>query len=128
MILKRLIISVAFLVFVIVQSSMAFAQDILGQYAIEGINPGTNAKYTGAVMVGKKGEVYTVGWKIGDQELIGTGLVQGDSFSVVYLPRETKAVPGLVVYTIMPNGVLVGRFTSYGGSAVGSETWKPISK
>lgn len=104
----------------------AYSGNIAEQYTLEGLNPDGRGKYAGVALVKRTGDIYTVGWKIGDQEHIGTGLVQGDFFAVVYLPRNGKASPGLVVYTIMADGELVGTYTTFGGTTVGKEVWKPV--
>ena len=106
---------------------LALAGDIVGQYTFEGSNPGSQAKYAGRAMIEKKGDAYLVGWQIGNQELAGTGILQNNTFAVVYIARNSKTEPGLVLYTILPNGMLVGKFTNLGGTSLGTETWTPVS-
>ena len=106
---------------------LALAGDIVGQYTFDGSNPGSQAKYTGRAMIEKKGDAYLVGWQIGNQELAGTGILQDNTFAVVYIARNNKTEPGLVLYTIQPNGMLVGKFTNLGGTSLGTETWTPVS-
>ncbi|EHJ46015.1 hypothetical protein DFW101_3731 (plasmid) [Solidesulfovibrio carbinoliphilus subsp. oakridgensis] len=106
----------------------ALAADIVGQYTLDGANPGGQGRYAGTALVQKKGDTYVVGWKIGNQELAGTGILEGNSFAVVYIPRDAKGAPGLVLYTLLPGGMLTGKFTNLGGTTLGTETWTPASK
>lgn len=124
----RILLLAMILLTALLTISKALAADISGKYSLDGSNPGTAGEYTGTALVQKKGDAYIVGWKIGDQELAGTGILDGNSFAVVYIARNNKSAPGLVLYTVLPNGTLTGKFTSLGGNALGTETWTPFSK
>lgn len=110
------------------QNVAADAADIVGQYTLRGSNPGSKGQYTGTAMVERKGETYIVGWKIGEQQLVGTGILKDKSFAVVYTARNSKEAPGLVLYEILPDGSLVGKFTGLGGTELGGEIWTPMVK
>uniref|UniRef100_I2Q7Q3 Uncharacterized protein n=1 Tax=Desulfovibrio sp. U5L TaxID=596152 RepID=I2Q7Q3_9BACT len=124
----RRVLFLALMVVFFVSAVEAWAADIVGQYTLRGSNPGSKGQYTGTAMVERKGETYSVGWKIGNQQLLGTGILKDTSFAVVYTARNSKKAPGLILYEILPDGSLVGKFTSLGGTALGGEIWTPIAK
>ena len=49
-------------------AAVAFAADPIGEYSVEGTNPGGNGKYSGTVTVEKTGETYRVIWVVGDTD------------------------------------------------------------
>ena len=106
-------------------TSLTWASDLAGKYAVKGTNPGHADTYQGEALVVRQGDVYVVAWRIGSQQFMGTGLHVENSFAVVY---EGEGAPaGLVLYKIHPNGELTGIYTNLGQTEVGTETWKPVS-
>lgn len=117
--LSALILSMALLIIAIPAS----AQDITGQYRMEGANPNGQGVYQGQVAVTQTGATYQVTWAIGTSRHVGTAILKDDVLSVVYQPEGTTA--GIAVYTVGPDGVLSGAWTTLGGKVVGTEKWTP---
>ncbi len=110
---------------------MAFAQplsaaDIEGKYLVEGRDPKGASRYQGQVVVVKEAETYAVVWKIQNQVLYGTGVLQNNVFAVTYLNYGPRSAPGLAVYETSPEGTLTGKFTVLGAKEVGIEAWIPM--
>jgi hypothetical protein len=110
---------------------MAFAQplsaaDIEGKYLVEGRDPKGASRYQGQVVVVKEAETYAVVWKIQNQVLYGTGVLQNNVFAVTYLNYGPRSAPGLAVYETSPEGTLTGKFTVLGAKEVGIEAWIPV--
>jgi len=81
--------------------------DIVGKYKASGTNP-DGKTYEGTVEIAKKGDAYTVDWKIGDSdEYKGIGILEGDVLSVSYY----GGVSGVVSYKIEKGPKLVGKWT-----------------
>lgn len=104
-------------------ASPSLAQGLNDEYRLEGTNPGGQGKYRGSVQIKETGETYQVAWTIGNQQYAGTGVVQGDTFSVVFQPRKGSA--GIAVYKIRNDGTLEGSWANLAGSKLGAETWRP---
>lgn len=111
--------------FMLLATAYAFGQsrEIAGTYAMVGTNPGGMGEYRGEVAVVQTGDVYQVGWTIAGQRHVGTGVLNGDVFSVVYQPEGEQA--GIAVYELQPDGSLDGVWTGLGGQALGVERWVP---
>jgi len=115
--------------------AMALA-DPTGAYNLSGVNPDNGQKYTGTVEVTRTGETYSVSWKIGGSEFIGTGLgakiVDGSRFEMGVASADDIAISvgyisgnsfGTAMYFEQPDGSWQGVWT-YGGSKKASpETW-----
>jgi hypothetical protein len=101
---------------------IASAADIDGEYAVYG-HEMADGRYTGKVAVAKNGDTYAVVWVFGNDVHRGTGIVNGDTFSVIFYVRQSP-VPGLAVYKIEADGTMTGQFTVLGGKKVGAEMWK----
>lgn len=110
---------------IILATAAAFGQtrDITGIYAATGTNPGGRGAYRGDVIVVEDGEVYQVAWTIAGARHVGTGVLRGNQFSVVYAPEGQGT--GIAVYELQPDGNLDGVWTNLGGSTLGSERWIP---
>ena len=118
---QSIIVASSFLLVVFVDPVLA--QTILAeQYIIEGANPDGNGAYRGKVAVVMTGETYQVAWRIGNTKHRGTGILEGNVFSVIY--KSEGAVAGIAVYRIKTNGTLVGRWVGLTGVALGTEIWK----
>ena len=109
-------------VFVFSMVVAGYCADLGGSYQVSGTNPGNAGTYQGDVSIAKKGDVYAVNWKIGDTKYVGTGLLNNQSFAVVY---KDKGTSGLALYAIQPDGSLSGFYAGHGDTQVGKETWTP---
>jgi hypothetical protein len=103
---------------------IASAADIDGEYEVYG-HEMADGRYNGKAAVAKSGDTYSVVWVFGQDIHRGTGILNGDTFSVIFFVRQSP-VPGLAVYKIEPDGTLTGQFTVLGGKKVGAEMWKRI--
>jgi hypothetical protein len=100
------------------------AAELDGEYAVYG-HEMAEGRYTGKAAVAKSGDTYTVVWVFGEDIHRGTGILNGDTFSVIFFVRQSP-VPGLAVYRIEEDGTLTGQFTVLGGKKVGAEMWKRV--
>jgi hypothetical protein len=98
---------------------------IVGQYEVQGRSIGQQQPYRGIATVEKAGAAYKVTWQVGRDRYIGTGLLDGDAFAVVYGSVGNSVSPGLVLYRIQPDGSLLGAYTSLGATASAPEAWLP---
>lgn len=112
------IVVLALAVFLVATAAAAFA--IEGTYDCKGTNPGGTGDYQGTVAIVKNGSTYNVTWNIGAQVYLGTGLLEGDSFSVGYADAK-KSWFGVVVYKVKGK-VLSGSWAMQGSGKLGSET------
>lgn len=103
------------------------AAELEGKYLVEGRDPKGASKYQGQVVVVKEAETYSVVWKIQNQVLYGTGILQNNMFAVTYLNYGPRGAPGLALYETTPEGTLTGRFTSLGAKEIGIEAWIPMA-
>lgn len=99
------------------------ADPIEGVYAIEGSPPGDSAHYKGEALVKRTGETYSVAWKIGTQDFIGTGLVLDQVFSVAFRDSRTNTFAGVASLRIENDKVRGGAWAQLGSKQIGSETW-----
>ncbi len=111
---------------VIALTPTASAVDVEGKYLVEGRDPKGASRYQGQVVVVKETETYAVVWKIQNQVLYGTGVLQNNVFAVTYLNYGPRSAPGLAVYETSPEGTLTGKFTVLGAKDVGIEAWIPM--
>lgn len=102
----------------------ATAAEIDGEYAVYG-HEMADGRYNGKVAVAKSGDTYAVVWVFGNDIHRGTGILNGDNFSVIFFVRQSP-VPGLAVYKVESDGTLTGQFTVLGGKKVGAEMWKRV--
>ena len=103
---------------------IATAAELDGEYAVYG-HEMADGRYNGKAAVQKSGDTYTVVWVFGNDVHRGTGILNGDTFSVIFFVRQSP-VPGLAVYKIEGDGTLTGQFTVLGGKKVGAEMWKRV--
>jgi hypothetical protein len=108
-------------------SQPLMAAELEGKYLVEGRDPKGASKYQGQVVVVKEAETYSVVWKIQNQVLYGTGILQNNMFAVTYLNYGPRGAPGLALYETTPEGTLTGRFTSLGAKEIGIEAWIPMA-
>jgi hypothetical protein len=102
------------------------AAELEGKYLVEGRDPKGASRYEGQVVVVKEADTYAVVWKIQNQVLYGTGVLQNNVFAVTYLNYGPRSAPGLAVYETSPEGTLTGKFTVLGAKEVGIEAWIPM--
>ena len=93
-------------------------------YDVTGTNPGgAGAGYTGTVTMTATGDVVTVTWVVDGQQVVGTGIIAGNTMAVGYPDGEG---PGVALYTRDPaTGIVTGRWVPGGGQALGTERWTP---
>lgn len=105
------------------------AEEIVGDYAISGLNPYSNKPYTGNATITKKGKIYTAKWKDAEGNAYSaTGLVQGDVAAFVFESDNESEdaedeAPGLLFYKI-GSGELKGEWVLSDGDRIGTETLK----
>jgi hypothetical protein len=97
--------------------------DIRGKYRSESVGL-DGKKQTSHAEIQKHGDAYLVRWTVSEGvAYIGTGIRQGNTFSVAWANRGGA---GVSVYKIEKGGVLNGMFTELGGAGViGQETLTP---
>jgi uncharacterized protein (TIGR03067 family) len=100
------------------------AVDIVGKYRSELIDGKTGIKTVADVFIEKRGDGYTMTYKLEDKVLfVGTALRKGDQLSACW---ASGAQVGVSVYKIEAGPKLVGEFTILGGvGATGKETLTP---
>ena len=103
---------------------------VCGTYAVVGKNPRTpQLSYFGELQIKERDEVLLGTWKIGAREIgaskqsnEGTGLLIGNALAFSYKhtdPQDPYA--GVVLYEIMSDDVMRGRWTVFGESNLGFE-------
>ena len=98
----------------------AFAADPVGNYSVQGANPGDKGRYSGTVTVEKTGETYRVIWVVAGTRYVGTGIGNKDFIAVSY---RSGSETGLALYGA-DGGNWTGIWTYAGGKEVGPEIWK----
>jgi len=101
-------------------ATAAFAADPIGNYNVEGTNPGGGSKYRGTVTVERTGETYRVVWVVGSQRYVGTGIGNKDFLAVSYRSGNET---GLALYG-EDGGNWTGVWTVANGRSLGAEVWK----
>ncbi len=101
-------------------AAAACAADPVGDYAVEGTNPGGGSQYRGTVSITKIGETYRVVWVVGGTRYIGTGIGNKDFIAVSYRSGNDT---GLALYGA-DGGNWAGVWTYVGGRQVGTELWR----
>ena len=97
----------------------AFAADPVGDYRVEGTNPGGRGSYVGSVSVRRTGGTYNVTWTISGSQHVGTGIANKESFTTSWQAANSG---GTALYA--PNGPnWTGIWTENGGQQVGTERW-----
>lgn len=104
-------------------AAWAAERSIAGQYEVQGRGP--QQAYKGTATVERVGATYKVTWQIGRDRYVGTGLLDGDAFAVVYGTVGQSIAPGIVLYRIQPDGSLLGSYTALGAATVAPEAWLP---
>ncbi len=94
-----------------------------GAYTVEGQNlDGT--PYGGTADLEQVGTAsFAIIWRVAGRLIQGVGMVAGHNFAVVYGAAQQ---PGIGIYTLQPDGKLVGTWTLVGAAGTGSETLTPL--
>lgn len=100
---------------------------IEGLYTVEGKNPGQPGGYKGEAQIKATGRTYTIVWKIGEGQQIGTGILIDNVLSIVFT-SVGPARPGLAVYSVTGDKITSGVWTSLGSQIVAEETWSPADR
>ena len=112
----KLVSSVMFLGAILATPVLA---DPVGQYAVQGANPGNQSPYKGTVTIDRTGDTYRVTWVVGGQRYIGTGI--GDDTFIAVSYRSGNET-GLALYKAEgPNWS--GVWTYANGTRIGTESW-----
>jgi hypothetical protein len=84
----------------------AHAEDITGDYTVEGTDAEGGGPYTGTLTIQKKGDVYTMIWVIAEKKAIGAGIITDNVLSACW---KEGADIGLCSYKISA-GKLTGQW------------------
>lgn len=99
----------------------AYAEDIVGTYAVTGSNPGGKGNYKGTVIITKTKDTYKLVWSVGSA-YIGTGILMDNVLAVAYTD-ENKKWFGIVAYKVIDDGKkLEGTWCEHSGQVLGTET------
>lgn len=103
-------------------ATIANAQSIGGNYSVAGTNFNGSA-YSGTARITlTSSTTCEIVWTTGGSTSSGICMRNGDAFSAGY---ELGDAIGLVIYHVMPNGVLDGLWTVAGQEGVGTEVLTP---
>jgi hypothetical protein len=119
------ILAVLLLATTMAADAAAAERPVAGQYEVQGRVIGQQQPYKGTATVERAGATYKVTWQVGRERYVGTGLLDGDAFAVVYGAVGTTSSPGLVLYRIQPDGSLLGAYTTMGAQTTAPEAWLP---
>ena len=93
---------------------------ISGTYKVEGFDPSTQSKYTGTVVIQKRGQTYSAIWTFpSGNEDIATGVRKGDHISFVFQEHPTNDF-GVQQYEI-DGDILKGPWARFGINQKGFE-------
>ncbi|MBI4366682.1 MAG: hypothetical protein HY543_07690 [Deltaproteobacteria bacterium] len=101
----------------------ATAVRVGGTYTVVGKNPGGKGGYHGTLTITPDGELFHLQWSVGTT-YTGIG-VQDKNVLVVGWGNLHQPGYGMVAYTVQANGILEGKWTTFGGRALGTETATP---
>jgi hypothetical protein len=96
-----------------------------GRYEIVGKLPQQQGAYAGSAQIKQTGETYIVAWRIDDVVYLGTGVRSGDVLSVVFMPLNVAARPGIASLRIENDRVTQGMWSVIGARDTVFETWTP---
>ena len=124
----------ALVVFLLLCLSMfgyaAPADDLTGQYKVDGTNPVDDSTYTGVIDITGKGEQWALHWTFQQGEAVGIGIRQGHVLSVIFQTHDGAI--GLVSFAIEENAqgdvTLKGRWTIPGTGVVASEVLTRVTQ
>ncbi|HVL70793.1 MAG TPA: hypothetical protein VM434_02815 [Beijerinckiaceae bacterium] len=102
------------------------AQAIDGLYSVEGRQPDSEQVYRGEAQIVKTGDTYSVMWRIGQMQHIGTGILRDNVLAIYFQPLHPRASAGVASFRILNDKVAEGSWTGLGGKVVGTEHWTLI--
>jgi hypothetical protein len=102
------------------------AHAIDGLYSVEGRQPDSDQVYRGEAQIVKTGDTYSVMWRIGQMQHIGTGILRDNVLAIYFQPLHPRAAAGVASFQILNDKVAQGSWTGLGGKAVGTELWTLI--
>lgn len=94
--------------------------DPVGEYEVQGTNPGNGSAYSGMVTVERTGDTYRVIWDIGGTVYRGTALGDHRFIAISY---RSGGDSGLALYGATGSD-WEGVWTYAGGRQVGTERWR----
>ena len=77
----------------------AFA-DPVGQYFVQGTNPGSTSEYRGTVSVERAGQTYRVIWIVGSRRYVGTGIGIGNKDFIAVSYKSNRGDTGLALMAL----------------------------
>jgi hypothetical protein len=101
-------------------STGALAQSVGGEYTVRGTNP-DGSPYSGTAEITASGDACRMVWHT-DSISRGICMLANKSFAASY--RMGEAI-GLVIYDVLPDGVLKGVWTVADQKGAGTETLTP---
>lgn len=117
----RFTASIAFaLVLLLASTAMA---DVPGNYTCNGVNP-DGTKYTGRVTISRAGEAYNIKWTIGTESHAGIAIRSDNHLAATWVIQGVNS-GGVVVYKILNDGRLVGKWVGSNGGRITTETLTP---
>lgn len=110
--------------FVVPGSTLEDRPGIAGTYVVNGVDP-VGIEYSGTVVIEatEAPDTFTINWVITGAILEGTGVLEGDTFTVEWATVESPRGPsrGTAVYTVEADGRLTGTRTIDGVDGTGTE-------
>lgn len=109
----------------------------IGNYDVEGRNPGSASKYDGSVTVRRTGDTYSVRWRVGRTNYIGTGLgasLKNGKFFIGPASADDTMIAvgyasgrsfGMAFFIKRKNDQWQGIWTYGGSRKIGRESWFP---
>ena len=96
---------------------------ITGTYHVHGGDPSNHSSYTGTLVIGQEGDVYTASWTLSDGSSTGTGVRKDDSLAIVFVGVDATGAPisGVQLYEIHDNVLKEGPWVFYQDSSKGFE-------
>ena len=105
----------------LLSAATAFAADPVGEYVVNGTNPGSASTYRGTVRVERTGETFRVTWYVAGVRYVGTAIGDSNFIAISYRARGNDT--GLALYGAAGDD-WKGVWTYANGRQIGTETWK----
>jgi hypothetical protein len=93
--------------------------DVTGKWLIAEGRAQGGSSYTGTVTISKKDAVFDIAWEISGTSYEGIGLQYANR---LYVGWGSGGGMGIVVYRLRPDGSMTGEWSTYGETALGTET------
>jgi hypothetical protein len=117
---SRVAIAVVAAVLFVTAPGFAVAADIVGKFTCEGNSP--TVKYSGTVVVTKRGQSYVVTWNT-DREYRGVGILDGDLFAAQFSGGPEA---GVMLFKLKGNNWVGTWVRVQGKGRVHEETWTKV--